>query len=138
MATVCQSRRTDVDHALEWSHGKPREIPRQGFFLRRHMTPTPGQAVGCTGGDRHVASLEHRTNMVESRHAGGIGRRGLVRVSLHHAWWLQLDTCRSTHRRGGGEATRSQRLLRHDPYLVVTVYRVQGLDDVGTGGGEIG
>jgi hypothetical protein len=39
---------------------------------------------------------------------------------------------------GAGEAAGSQRQLRHDPSLDSTVYRVQGLDDAGTGGGEIG
>jgi hypothetical protein len=61
-----------------------------------------------------VASLEHRTHVVETRHAGGIGRRGLVRVSLHHAWWLQLDSSRPTPYRGTGGAPDAERLLRYD------------------------
>jgi hypothetical protein len=32
-----------------------------------------------------VASLEHRPYVVETRDAGGSGRRGRVRVRLHHA-----------------------------------------------------
>ena len=61
-----------------------------------------------------MASLERRTDVVETRYAGGIGRRGLVRGSLHHAWWLQLDTFRPTPRRGTGGAAGATRILRHD------------------------
>ena len=61
-----------------------------------------------------MASLEHRTHVVDTRHAGGSDRRGLVRVSLHHAWWLELDASRSTSCRGTGGAADATRLLRHD------------------------
>jgi hypothetical protein len=61
-----------------------------------------------------VASLEHRPQVVETRHAGGIGRRGLVRVSLRRAWGLQLDPYRPTSCRGAGEATGAKRLLSCD------------------------
>jgi hypothetical protein len=61
-----------------------------------------------------VATLEHRTHVVETRDAGGHGRCGRVRVCLHHAQWLQLDTCRPTSCRGAGEAAGVKRILRHD------------------------
>jgi hypothetical protein len=74
----------------------PTRSPGQGFHCTAIWRQTPGQALGSTGGDKHVASLEHRTHVVETRHTGGRGRRGLVRVRLHHAWGLQLDTLRPT------------------------------------------
>jgi hypothetical protein len=52
--------------------------------------------------------------VVDTREAGGMGRRGLVRVSLHHAWWLQLDTVRPTPGWGTGGAAGAKRILRHD------------------------
>ena len=72
-----------------------RSLRQDGHFTGRWQ-PTPGQAVGYTGGDKHVASLGHRPYVVETRDAGGIGSGGRMRVSLHHAWWLQFDTCRPT------------------------------------------
>jgi hypothetical protein len=61
-----------------------------------------------------VASLEHRTDVVDTREAGGMGRRGRVPVSLHHSWWLQLDTFSPTPSRGTGGAAGAKRILRHD------------------------
>lgn len=61
-----------------------------------------------------MADLEHLVKVVESRHAGGIGSRGLGRGSLHHARWLQLDTSGPTPCRGTGGAAGAKRILRHD------------------------
>jgi len=65
-----------------------------------------------------VVDLEGLITVVASPYTGGVGRTGLMRVSLHHVWPLQLDACRPTLWRGtgGGDGLREGwgRLLRRD------------------------
>jgi hypothetical protein len=68
-----------------------------------------------SGGHRHVADLEHLSNMVASRHAGAVDLITLGRVSLHDFWSLQLNAysalCRGTDAAAGPRRWR-RRLLR--------------------------
>jgi hypothetical protein len=48
----------------------------------------------ASGGNEDVAYVDRLSKVVASRHVGGVGRHGLIRVSLHRSGSFHLESLR--------------------------------------------